>query len=173
MAHKGLSWINTIVGDIPHDRIILELVEAIVDREGDAVARAVAELRERGVRIALDDFGIGQSTLERLQRVPVDFVKIDRHFINAAFNTRRDRDILNGIIDVGLVSDAATVVEGIDTQAQLDLAQELGATHAQGFFLGQPAPISHWSTPVQASASSHSTPTNLVKLPHQMSHPGR
>lgn len=142
IARQGLHWVNTIVGDIPYDCIILELVETIIDRQDDGIARAVAQLRDRGVRIALDDFGIGHSTLERLQKVPVDLVKIDRHFMAAAMESTRDRDILHGMIDLAHASGAATVIEGVETEAQLDLATGLGATHAQGFHVGRPAPIS-------------------------------
>lgn len=148
VANNGLDWISKIVGDIPKDRIIFELVETIIDREADNIASVIEELRSNGVRIALDDFGTGQSTLERLQRVHVDLVKIDRSFLHAAAESARDARILQGMINIATASGAETVLEGVETEEQLRLAHKLGASYAQGFYIGEPATIMDWDARV-------------------------
>jgi len=144
VADQRLDWVQKIVGDIPTDRIVFEIVETVVEHEASSVARVVANLRERGVKVALDDFGIGQSTLSRLQTVPVDYVKIDKHFLAAAIRSGRDRDILFKMIDLICASEAKPIVEGIETEEQLALVKATPAEYGQGFFLGRPNPISHW-----------------------------
>jgi len=144
VADQRLDWVQTIVGDIPFDRIVLEIVETVVEHQSSSVGRVVAGLRDQGIKVALDDFGIGQSTLARLQTIPVDYVKIDKHFLGAATQSTRGRDILFKMIDLVRASEAQPVVEGIETAEQLALVRQTSAEFGQGFFLGCPHPLSHW-----------------------------
>ena len=141
VASHGTDWVKTIAGEIPLNKIVFELVETIVARETDAISEVVAKLRACGVRVALDDFGIGQSTLERLQKVPVDIVKIDKQFLHMASRSERDMEILKAMVDLTRSTGAICCVEGIETQAHLDLVRMLEVDWVQGFFLGRPAPI--------------------------------
>ena len=143
-AQRGVGWIAEIAGRIPYGQVMFELVETVVE-DTDGLADVVADMRARGVRIALDDFGTGQSTLSRLQTIPVDFVKIDRRFVTAAAESRRDAELLRGMIDLSHASGADTVVEGIETEAQLEAVRAAGARLVQGFLLGRPAPMDHWA----------------------------
>lgn len=144
VADQKLDWVQTIVGDIPTDRIVFEIVETVVEQDTSDVSRVVSQLREKGIKVALDDFGIGQSTLSRLQTVPVDYVKIDKHFLASAIQSPRDKDILFRMIDLIRASEAKPVVEGIETEEQLALVLETSADYGQGFYLGRPNPTDHW-----------------------------
>jgi diguanylate cyclase (GGDEF)-like protein len=141
---EGSGWISEIVGQAPHDMVIFELVETIVDGDNIKMSDAVAKLRDLGICIALDDFGIGHSTLHRLHSVPVDYVKVDRHFLHAAGISDRGKCILQSIIDLIHISGAAAIVEGVEDEYHLDLVKSCGAAYGQGFFLGKPGPISAW-----------------------------
>ena len=143
---KGPDWVTELIGDIPHNRVIFELVETMVIEEATDTIEVIRKLREMGIRIALDDFGIGHSTLHRLQSFQVDYVKIDRHFLEAAGHTERDKEIMRSIIELINASGAEAIVEGIEDTQQLNFAKSLGASYGQGFFLGQPAPMSAWNT---------------------------
>ena len=91
-------------------------------------------LRSKGVRIALDDFGIGMSNLERLLEYPIDILKIDRSFVQSP--TRESREgIMRGLVEMSKTMGFEIVAEGIETQGQLDLVRAAGITHAQGYFL--------------------------------------
>jgi diguanylate cyclase (GGDEF)-like protein len=147
IAFQGPAWVQSIVGDIPLDKIVFELVETIVDREEDRISEVVADLRASGIRVALDDFGTGRSTLERLQRIPVDIVKIDKHFLHMAERSPRDLEILKHMVDLTRSTAAVCVAEGIETQAHLELVRDLGVELGQGFFLGRPAPTSVFDRP--------------------------
>lgn len=141
VARHGPDWVTTLIGDIPSDRVVFELVETIVDRDKDRISEVVAALRAQGCRVALDDFGIGRSTLERLQKIPVDIVKVDKHFLHMAEHSARDLDILGGIVDLTRSSGAISVVEGVETPRHLDMVRKIGADWAQGYLFGRPAAI--------------------------------
>jgi EAL domain-containing protein (putative c-di-GMP-specific phosphodiesterase class I) len=132
------------MGGVPHEMVIFELVETIVDGDNTQMSEAVSKLRDLGICIALDDFGIGHSTLHRLQSVDVDYVKVDRHFLEAARHSDRGKHMLQSIIDLIHTSGAAAIVEGIEDQCQLEMVRACGAAFGQGFFLGKPGPISAW-----------------------------
>lgn len=145
VAEQGMAWVDDIVGNVPPEKVVFELVETVINEPNEAVEAVVRELRAAGVRVALDDFGIGQSTLERLQRVQVDFVKIDRHFVQSASRARRDHDMLSHMVDLIHASGAEPIIEGVETAAHIDLARGLGVRFAQGFLLGRPAPVEDWT----------------------------
>jgi len=133
------AWVDDIIGASPRGRIVFEITEAMMESEIEVVLRTVQTLRESGIKIALDDFGVGASNLERLSAMPVDMVKIDRRFVRDARNGK-SRDILKGMIDIGHKAGAKIVVEGIEEPEQFELVRDLGADCAQGFFLGEPEP---------------------------------
>lgn len=141
VGRHGVDWVSTLIGDVPYHRVVFELVETIVDRDKDRVSEVVAALRAQGIRVALDDFGIGQSTLERLQKIPVDIVKVDKHFLHMAERSPRDMEILRGMVELSRSAGAISVVEGVETERHLDMARALGADWAQGYLFGRPAAI--------------------------------
>jgi EAL domain-containing protein (putative c-di-GMP-specific phosphodiesterase class I) len=103
-----------------------------------AVSLALAEVRKSGVRVAIDDFGMGYSSLSYLRRLPVDIVKLDRSFLADVDGEARSADFVGAVIAVAHAVGLSVVVEGIETQAQLDIASAAGADLVQGFLVGQP-----------------------------------
>lgn len=124
-------------------RLELEVTEtAAATPESESLLREVQQL---GVRIAIDDFGVGYSSLARLQRMPVDVLKVDRAFateLNAT--SRRSREVAHAImksaVDIGSALGAQVLAEGVEDQAQLGLVRSLGFDLAQGYFMATPAP---------------------------------
>ncbi len=106
----------------------------------EKAAAVLAELRERGCRVALDDFGTGYSSLAYLRRLPVDVLKIDRTFVTGAATESNDGRLLSAITALGASLGLTTVVEGIETEAELQAARAAGATHVQGYLLARPSP---------------------------------
>jgi EAL domain-containing protein (putative c-di-GMP-specific phosphodiesterase class I) len=70
-VQDSLGWVEELVGHVPNDQIVFELLETVVDQNAKNVAHAVSQLRRRGIRVALDDFGIGYSSLERLKGLEI------------------------------------------------------------------------------------------------------
>ena len=125
----------------PAHCLILELTESVLLASGDRIDQQLALLKQMGIRLALDDFGVGYASLSYLQRLPVDIVKIDRSFTTSIDSPATDLMLLKGIIDLGNALGLKVVAEGIETRAQHEIVRGLGCHGAQGFYFGRPAPI--------------------------------
>jgi diguanylate cyclase (GGDEF)-like protein/PAS domain S-box-containing protein len=118
----------------------LEITEtALMDSPADA-ARVLGDLREFGVKIYLDDFGTGFSSLSHLHKLPVDALKIDRSFVNSLLLPERPA-IVESILALARTLKTGVVAEGIEDDVQAGELERLGCTHAQGFLFARPLPI--------------------------------
>ncbi|WP_251978454.1 putative bifunctional diguanylate cyclase/phosphodiesterase [Salinicola avicenniae] len=128
--------------DISTDQIELEVTESVFLENTRAPEARIEMLRQAGYRVAMDDFGAGYSSLGYLKRLPFDTIKIDRSFMHDLEADPRSRHLLAGIVGLCNLLGMETVAEGVETEAQWALLQELGITHYQGFYLGRPMPMS-------------------------------
>jgi diguanylate cyclase (GGDEF)-like protein/PAS domain S-box-containing protein len=140
---KTITNILTVTGLAP-GRLVLEITETVLLRDDRTTKEALAQLRQLGVKIALDDFGAGHSSLHYLQKFQFDKIKIDRSFI-ATF----DKDKINGavvraVVNLGHDLGISVIAEGVETDAQFDALAALDCQCAQGFLLGEPRPIEAW-----------------------------
>lgn len=117
--------------------IVLEVLESEIDDDGHLL-EAVANYRQRGYLMAIDDFGRRHSNLDRLWRLQPEIVKLDRSLIKAAAEDCRAARVLEKLVEIVHGLSAVAVAEGIETRAQLAAAREAGADLAQGYFLGLP-----------------------------------
>lgn len=121
-------------------RLTLELTETALMRDFDHAKAAITTLRSLGIKIALDDFGTGYSSLGYVHRLPLDKIKIDRSFI-ADIETDRGRSLVSTILDLCRNLGLDGIVEGIETQAQLDVVRRHGSRYVQGYHIGRPMPL--------------------------------
>jgi diguanylate cyclase (GGDEF)-like protein/PAS domain S-box-containing protein len=148
---------------LPADMLTAEVTEGVLVDSRKAVA-VLQRLRDIGVRVAIDDFGAGQSSLGRLDQLPVDLLKIDRSFITST-SARREA-ILRATVDLARSLDLRTVVEGIETAAQFALARRVGTDGVQGFLLARPMPpeeIPAWVS-VLAERRQHDAQLDLLRF---------
>jgi diguanylate cyclase (GGDEF)-like protein len=123
-------------GKVRPDSLCLEVTESILT---DAAATALlAEIRALGVRVAIDDFGIGYSSLSYLRRLPVDVVKLDRSFLEDVEGDQRGEGFVSAVVALAHAAAKPVVFEGIETKAQLEIASGTGADMVQGFFFAPP-----------------------------------
>lgn len=120
----------------PLERLILEITESILVT-GESKLEA---LREEGARISIDDFGTGYSSLQYLRRLEADELKIDHSFVQHLDESDRDRALVDSILGIGEKCDLDVVVEGVETERQLELIRNLGADIVQGYYFGRPMP---------------------------------
>jgi diguanylate cyclase (GGDEF)-like protein len=120
-------------------RLELEITETAVMTSADTAQRIIADLRQQGVRISLDDFGTGQSSLGRLRDFTFDKVKIDRAFVSRITTDRASEHIVKAIIAMCDGLNLAVVAEGIEEKADADKLNELGCAMGQGYYYGKPA----------------------------------
>ncbi|MDO9410253.1 bifunctional diguanylate cyclase/phosphodiesterase [Patulibacter sp.] len=123
---------------LPAGRLCLEVTEdVLVD---DRTIEVLEDLRALGVRVAIDDFGIGASSLRQLRRIPGAVVKIDRSFTERLDGPQGgdDRVLITALVAIAEQLDLEVVAEGIERQAQLEIVRDLGVTIGQGWHLGMP-----------------------------------
>jgi diguanylate cyclase (GGDEF)-like protein len=123
---------------LPPQALELELTESVMLDQGEALKRMLDELRALGVRLSIDDFGTGFSSLSYLTRLPVHRIKIDRSFIAGLPGDTQNASVTEGIIAMAHHLDLPVVAEGVETAAQRDLLARLGCDEAQGWFYARP-----------------------------------
>ncbi|GLS18557.1 diguanylate cyclase [Labrys miyagiensis] len=123
---------------VPANRLELEITETVLMDESDVVLTTLRQLRQLGIRIALDDFGVGYSSLSYLRRIPVDKIKIDRSFISDIDN-HDTAAIVSTIIRLGTQLGITVTAEGVETTGQLEFLRREGCVQAQGYLIGVPS----------------------------------
>lgn len=122
------------------DDIELEITESAVMLDIDHGIRVVSELRERGYRVAIDDFGVGHSSLAYLQKMRASALKIDQAFIRTLADDLNNQKIVRAILLLAKSLGLETVAEGIEDQASLSLLRDWGCDYGQGYAIHRPAP---------------------------------
>lgn len=126
-------------GGLPPESLVLELTErALVDQ--GAAHRQIETLRARGVRLSIDDFGSGYSSLGLLHTLPVDGLKIDRSFVSELDTSASARAIVRAVASLSEELGLGTVAEGIETPGQLAVLREAGCRFGQGYLFAKPVP---------------------------------
>lgn len=120
----------------------LEVTERVLMEASNSALTGLRALRDAGVRVGLDGFGTGYSSLVSLRQFPLDFVKIDRSFVNGMTRTTGERAMVSAIIELAHALGLLVVAVGVESQAQFDLLEALGCDRAQGFLLGRPGSAS-------------------------------
>lgn len=118
----------------------LEITETIAMGDAERSAIVLSELKALGVRLDIDDFGTGYSSLSRLQRFPVDALKVDRSFISRIDTDPATHEIVRVIVGLAHGLRLNVVAEGVETQAQVDLLRSMGCELAQGYLYSKPVP---------------------------------
>ncbi|MGK6322228.1 putative bifunctional diguanylate cyclase/phosphodiesterase [Sphingomonas sp. DT-51] len=127
---------------LPARRLELEVTESVFLREGTGAVRLLKQLLDLGVGLSLDDFGTGYSSLGYLSATRFSSIKIDRSFVQAASRgTPEAIAIIRAVVAMAQSMGMATTAEGVETEAELRLAQELGCGSIQGFYFGRPLPV--------------------------------
>jgi len=122
------------------DSLTLEITETVLMQDTEATLSVLQALRGLGVRLAIDDFGIGFSSLSYLRRLPVDVVKIDRSFVAGVATGTEEWTLARGIIRLVHSLGLETVAEGVERAEQRAHLLALGCRLAQGYYFARPAP---------------------------------
>ena len=116
----------------------LEITESTALGDAPTTAVALEELQDLGVRMVIDDFGLGYSSLSYLERFPVDYIKIDRSFVGGLGKEPGAAVLASGVISLAHALGLKVIAEGVETQVQLERLREMGCDLAQGFYLAEP-----------------------------------
>ncbi|MEP7349099.1 MAG: EAL domain-containing protein [Sphingorhabdus sp.] len=138
------SFVDTVISalhdsGLPAWRLELEVTESIFLRDGGLAVQVLDRLRGLGIKLSLDDFGTGYSSLGYLRNVRFDTIKIDRSFVQgAAKNKAESVAIIRAVVALADSLNIATTAEGVETESELAMIQQLGCHKIQGYYFGRP-----------------------------------
>ena len=137
-----VEWASYALADsgLPAERIEFEITEGVLLEETERNLNSLRELKEIGISIALDDFGVGYSSLAYLTKFPFDKVKIDKSFIDALDRTETSA-VISSIVELANSLNLAILAEGIETEDQRKRVRSLGIKFGQGFLFAEPVPL--------------------------------
>ena len=120
--------------------LILEITETVLMSEEDSVLETLEELRALGIQVAIDDFGMGYSSLGYLNRLPIDILKLDRTFVHPVTEGPEESALAQAIVKLAHIFGLSTVAEGIETPEQGEALRILGCDFGQGHYYSRPVP---------------------------------
>ena len=119
----------------------LEITESAIIDDFESSVKQIQRLREQGVSVAMDDFGVGYSSLNYLKKLPLDTLKIDKSFIDDIVTSEQSRKTVEFIIQLTRNHKLEVVAEGVETASQVRLLKQISCDRVQGFYLARPKPL--------------------------------
>ncbi|TNJ61868.1 EAL domain-containing protein [Paenibacillus hemerocallicola] len=135
-------FISRVLADtgLPARYLEIELTESTIMSNPDVTLQTLHELKRMGIRISLDDFGVGYSSLNYLKKLPIDTIKIDQSFVKDIPEDANDKAIVQTIIHLSQNLRLGVIAEGVETEAQLQYLQSQQCKGIQGYLLSRPVP---------------------------------
>jgi diguanylate cyclase (GGDEF)-like protein len=145
LQFRELHLYETVIDALAHSglaagRLELEITETALLRNQESTLASVRRLRALGVRIAMDDFGAGQSSLRTLSNFPFDRIKIDECFVHDLLSKPDSRVIIQAVAQMASSLGLKTTAEGVETEGELDYLKRVGCTEAQGYLFSKAVP---------------------------------
>jgi diguanylate cyclase (GGDEF)-like protein len=143
----GPGFVSTVASalansGLPAHRLELEVTESVFMHEGLGATKTLEKILDLGVRLSLDDFGTGYSSLGYLSRTRFSSIKIDRSFVQGASKGVKEAiAIIRAVVALAQSLGMATTAEGVETEAEHHMVQDLGCTKVQGYYFGRPLPV--------------------------------
>jgi EAL domain-containing protein (putative c-di-GMP-specific phosphodiesterase class I) len=135
-----LFLVENTLKDIELDAslLALEITEATLMNNKESSIKIANAIRNLGVRVAIDDFGSGYSSLNYLTHLPMDFIKLDKIFIDEICTEPKIVSVVRLAIELGKTLDYKAIAEGVETKEQLDILKKLGCHYIQGYYFSKP-----------------------------------
>jgi diguanylate cyclase (GGDEF)-like protein len=150
--------------------LILELTESVIADGSPELIVTFQRLREAGLGLSIDDFGIGYSSLRYLERFPISEIKLDKGFVQDLPESRTKQVIVDAVIKLGVGLDISITAEGVETEAERATLREFGCRYAQGFLFGPPTAAAEFllliGEPKGADVAVKSTSIDELALIH-------
>ena len=139
------NFLDTIVSileeyNIPTNLVEIEITEATSQANSFLSISIIKKLKERGIRVLMDDFGVGFSNVSNLRKIPFDAIKIDKSFIDEISNDVKAREIVRFLINLCKVNEMEVIAEGVDNKEQLEVLRKIKCDTIQGFYYAKPLP---------------------------------
>lgn len=124
--------------DIPPSSVCFELTERFDNTSAPEFAALMTRMRQAGFKLAIDDFGVGHAEIKLLCDFPVDYLKIDRHFIAGLDTSPRKRHLVRNLVNIAHVLGVRVIAEGVEQEAECVACREAGVDMVQGWFIARP-----------------------------------
>ena len=143
LQYKKDDFVDSVVGNlrkygVSPNEIELEITESVLIEDFDAVYEKIKILKDCGIRISLDDFGTGFSSLAYLTRLPIDTLKIDKTFIDTVLTDSSTRVITESIVNMVKALKFESIAEGVEKEEQYQYLKEIGCDIIQGYLFSKP-----------------------------------
>lgn len=137
-----LTYVESLLEEfqIPCSLIEFELTESIYLDNTEAALELIKGLHKLGIKVSMDDFGSGYSSLNLLSKLPIDIIKLDKVFLKEGEMQESDRIIISCVVDMAKKLHITSLCEGVETQEQSDYLKKVGCQMQQGFFFSRPVP---------------------------------
>ena len=137
------NFLDTLIGileeyKIPTNLIEIEITEATSQANSFLSISIIKKLKERGIRVLMDDFGVGFSNVGNLRKIPFDAIKIDKSFIDDIVGDVKSREIVRFLINLCRVNELEVIAEGVDSKEQLEILRKNKCDTIQGFYFSKP-----------------------------------
>jgi len=137
------NFVNKILGLLQDNKLDtesleIEITEGSLITDFQHVLNGLNHLHDAKIKIALDDFGTGYSSLQYLQKLPIDFLKIDQSFVRNLETSKQSKEIVKAIVDLAHTINIKTIAEGIETMSDYDYLNSVGCDIGQGFYMSKP-----------------------------------
>ncbi len=143
---------------LPPSCLVLEMTETVLMKQPDSTESVLSSLRARGVRIAVDDFGTGHSSLNNLRKFPVSAIKIDQSFIRQINSAPDEAEIVTAVISMGRSLRLKVIAVGVETKEQMDFLLANRCDEAQGYLFSEPLPAPQFAQLLESGFSDMMAP---------------
>jgi len=127
--------------DVDMSRLELEITESTALEDIKFAVNILKHLKSLGIKLSLDDFGTGYSSLNYLTQLPIDYLKIDKSFLNHTIKHRSGEEIIKSVINLAHACNIKVIAEGVETKEQMDFLINEACDMIQGYYISQPVPI--------------------------------
>jgi diguanylate cyclase (GGDEF)-like protein/PAS domain S-box-containing protein len=157
---KLLYTIDSILTETSFDpsRLEFEVTETVAMQNADFTMALLRDLRQRNISIAIDDFGVGQSSLIYLRQFPINTIKIDKVFINDLLTDATDAAIVRTVISLAHTLGLIATAEGVESEEQMHALNEFGCDLVQGYYFSHPVPAAEMESVLLGSAPAAAAP---------------
>ncbi len=128
----------------------IEITESVYVEDAELINKRITELQQLGFKIAMDDFGSGYSSLNMLKEIPLDILKMDLKFLDSSDNVSKSHKILGALIQLAKSLELKVVVEGVETEEQVEFLKGMGKMGAQGYYYSRPLPVEDYKKLLEA-----------------------
>ncbi len=132
------SNISNLEEVVDFSKVVFEITESTVTSDINKVLKTMTELTNKGVSFALDDFGVGFSSLKHLKLLPLHFIKIDREFVGEIDVSHADMAIVKAALDMSKALGFKVIAQGVENQSQFVLLRSMGMSYFQGYLFNKP-----------------------------------